>query len=391
MNRAPAAIEQSRDLALQLQTTLRRTSVPNVLEVRSRNPKTPNTWYAVTRGIDGTLICSCPASFNRLGCWHQTEVRKVFDMTTETRALVPVVVQPSVALLPSEHELDVVQRTAAMVFAGAVTLPSELNTKEKVAAVMLYGLELGLKPMTALRHLYIVKGRVSPSAELMAGICMTRERDIAFHIEEISAEVCTIRMIRPSRGVNAVYTVTWAQIQRAGLAKDANALYPEDRLRYHCMKRLMRAYAQDLINGLDEGVYVPGLTQDAETFERGQPIDMDELYNEGDAPEPGTAADNPLQDFEDADVIEQVPTATDEQLAAIADWSDQLKERDDGKAKLSSVDTARRERWSYAVEEGSNRFTAKRLTVTDADAYIALLRETHEGAPAEPVAAGLPI
>lgn len=203
-------------------------------------------------------------------------------MTNQTRELVPVVVSPSVEILPSSHDLDVIERAAAMAYAGAVSLPEGIKTKEQVAAVMLYGLELGLKPMTALQRLYIVKGRVTLSAEVMAGICMGKEKDIRFPIEELDAQKCTIRMVRPSRNIDQAYTVTWQQIQRAGLASDQNSKYPEDRLRYHCMKRLCRAYAPDLINNLDEGVALPG-------FEGEQPwrptvIDSSDLYNEGDAP-----------------------------------------------------------------------------------------------------------
>lgn len=384
MNRTSAAIEQSRELALHLQTTIRRTSSPNVIEVRSRNRKTPDTWYRVTRGIDDSLICSCVASFYpyRGECWHLNEARKGFGMTTEAKALVPIVVKPSVELLPSSHDLDVVERAAAMAYAGAVTLPDGIKTQQQVAAIMLYGLELGLKPMTAMRHLYIVKGKVAPSAELMAGLCMAKERDIAFHIEELNEQKCTIRMIRPSRKVDEKMTITWKQIQTAGLANDTNAKYPEDRLRYHCMKRLMRAYAQDLINNLDEGVVLPGIGGDEDQPWRPTVVESSDLYNEGDDEVSENVADG---------VIEDVPTATDEQLASIADWSDQIKQSADGKTKLTALDAQRRERWAYAVDVGANRFSAARLTKDDADAYIALLRDAHEGAPAEPVAASLPI
>lgn len=285
MKGGSAALELSRDLARELGHMTRRVS-ENVVEIRSRNPKTSDHWYRVTCGLDGSLLCECPASFYpyRSECWHLDEARKEFGMTSEARALVPVVVKPTVELLPSSHDLDVVERAAAMAFAGKVALPEELNTQQKVAAVMLYGLELGLKPMTALRHLYIVKGKVAPSAELMAGLCMAKERDIEFHIEEINEQTCTIRMIRPSRRVNALYTVTWQQIERAGLANNGvNKQYPEDRLRYHCMKRLMRAYAQDLLNNLDEGVVLPGLDETQPW--RPTVIDNDDLYNEGDVPE----------------------------------------------------------------------------------------------------------
>ena len=70
--------------------------------------------------------------------------------------------------------MSLIERQAAVVFSGKIALPEELKTKEQVAAVMMYGLELGLRPMTAIRHLYIVKGKVSPSAEVMAGLVLAR-------------------------------------------------------------------------------------------------------------------------------------------------------------------------------------------------------------------------
>jgi hypothetical protein len=373
MKGGAAAMQLSVDLARTLGQLTRRVS-ENVVEVRSRNPKTPNTWYAATRGVDDSLICSCIASFYpyRGECWHLGVAREEFGMTSEARALVPIVVKPSMELLPSSHDLDVVERAAAMAFQGKVALPEELKTQQQVAAVMLYGLELGVKPMTALRHLYIVKGKVSPSAELMAGLCMAKEKDISFHIEEINERVCTIRMLRPSRKVDAVYTVTWEQIERAGLASNGvNKQYPEDRLRYHCMKRLMRAYAQDLLNNLDEGVVLPGLDESQPW--RPTVVDSSDLYNEGDE----EASEETVEDVANG-VVEDVPTATDEQIAAITDWSEQLKNLDDGKERLLAVDKVRRETWPYAIGDG-NRFSASKLTQADADRYIVVLKEAYEG------------
>jgi len=270
---------------------------------------------------DGTQSENVSDSYRR-----NRRARRV-NMTTESRALVPIVVKPSDVLLPTEHELSVVERAAAMAFAGAVSLPQELNTPAKVAAVMLYGLELGVKPMTALRHLYIVKGKVSPSAELMAGICMAREKDIAFHIEQLTAEVCTIRMVRPSRNVDAKYTVTWAQIKTAGLASGTNVNYPEDRLRYHCMKRLIRAYAPDLINNMDEGVAVAGLREGEDW--RPTVVDNDDLYSEGDVPEnvdreTGEVLDEGAQQGGDASALDAAGSPSRDEPAApspAVDWS----------------------------------------------------------------------
>lgn len=364
MKGGAAAMALSADLARELgqNPNVRRVS-ENVVEVRSRNPKTPLTWYAITRGIDDSLTCNCAASFYPyLNCWHLGEAQKEFEMTSEARALVPIVVKPSVELLPSSHDLDVIERAAAMAFQGKVALPEELKTQQQVAAVMLYGLELGVKPMTALRHLYIVKGKVSPSAELMAGLCMAKEKDISFHIEELNETVCTIRMLRPSRKVEAVYTVTWQQIERAGLAGNGvNMQYPEDRLRYHCMKRLMRAYAQDLLNNLDEGVVLPGLDEDKPW--RPTVIDASDLYNEGDE------ADE-REDVE-AGVVESIPLATDEQLAKVAEWAEAVKAK--GKTAIEAVDAARKAEWPYAVTDG--KFSAAKLTEAHCADYIAVLAD----------------
>lgn len=361
-------------LTLELQATVRRVS-ENVVEVQSRNPKTPNTWYAVTRGVDDSLICSCIASFYpyRGECWHLGVAREEFEMTSEARALVPIVVRPSVELLPSSHDLDVVERAAAMAFQGKVALPEELKTQQQVAAVMLYGLELGVKPMTALRHLYIVKGKVSPSAELMAGLCMAKEKDISFHIEQLDETVCTIRMLRPSRKVDAVYTVTWQQIERAGLAgSGVNKQYPEDRLRYHCMKRLMRAYAQDLLNNLDEGVVLPGIGGEGQTW-RPTVVDASDLYNEGDDEANEETADDVAQG-----VVEDIPTATDAQLIAMSEWSQAMRDHKDGRAMVSELASVRVQRWPYAVNS-ENKFESKRLTKDDAEQFIRLMADIVEG------------
>lgn len=379
MNRTPEAVRLSTELARELGQL----PAPNASRtVRVPSRKTAGVFYDVVIGLDGALLCNCPASFNHLQCWHLKFVREEIEMTTETStALVPIVVQPSVALLPTERDLDLIDRAAAMVWAGAVALPEALNSVQKVAAVMLFGLELGLKPMTAIQHLYIVKGKVSASAQVMAGLCMSKEKDIAFHVEQLDASICTMRMLRPSRNVDALYTVTWEQIKRAKLdSNPMNQAYPEDRLTYHCMKRLCRAYAPDLINNLDDGVALPALTEPSQWRE--QPIDSAEFYNDGDAPQPGLAQDNPEFDDEGA---ADVPTATDEQLAAIADWSDQIKQSDEGSARLKVVDATRRERWAYAVDTAANRFMAAKLTQEHADAYISLLRETHEGKTEAPV------
>ncbi len=237
----------------------------------------PGLTYRVDLALDGALVCSCPASRYSLVCWHIRYVKEEMEMSNETStALVPVKLAPPQALVPSERTLAMIDKTAQLALAGAIALPKELDTREKVAAVMLYGLELGLKPMSALRHIYIVNGRPAPSAEVMAGLLISSEPDARLIVEELTDEVCTMRIVRPQRHLDERYTVTWAEIEKAGLAKnDMNSKYPRDRLRWHCTKRLLRIYAPDAINSLDVVMPESGSVEEM-TFSE------DELFNEGD-------------------------------------------------------------------------------------------------------------
>lgn len=69
--------------------------------------------------------------------------------------------------------------------------------------------------------------------------------------------------------------------------------------------------------------------------------------------------------------------STEAQQAAIADWSAQIRDLDDGKQRLVAVDRARREAFTYAVVDG-NKFSASKLNQADAESYISLLKEAYE-------------
>ena len=293
---------------------LARLVVPGVALVRSRDYASNGIEYEVRLGLDGGLLCNCPASFNYLRCHHLEKARKVI-MTTQAVAIRPIVPVPTMALVPSRQDLDLVKEAAKMIFAGRVALPEELNSEAKVAAIMLYGLELGLRPMTAIRNLYIVKGRVEPSAKLMAGMLMRSDPKAKLVVEKIEvgfdnsgkpiSGFCTMRLIRPSRDIDQRWSVDWDQIKRAGLARDNNLLYPEDRLKYHCTKRLMRTYAPDIIEGLAED----GPTLESLGVETDAPANegSDGLYNEGDEPAEGEYRDI---NRETGEIREPAPTSS---------------------------------------------------------------------------------
>jgi hypothetical protein len=353
----------------------------DIVKVESRTVR--GVFYRVAIALDGTVLCNCPASYNHLQCWHIKHVKENL-MTTETAVAIRPISLTTSALVPSKEDMERVNEAAAMVMNGRVTLPAELKNKQEVAALMLYGLELGLRPMTALRHLYIVNGKVNPSSEVMAGMLMRSDPDAKLIVDKLEVKgtgdgitgTCTMRIIRPSRGINQTYTVDWAEIKRAGLARENNLKYPEDRLRYHCTKRLLRIYAPDIINAFDDG---PSFGSGVEV--EGSPaIDETALYNDGDDVAEGEyrSVDAETGEINDGQPIE----STKEQLDKIAKLFGDIKSSwgeasSDFKAMQAELVT------TYGREKMGKLPT---LTYEEAAAVLLFLRKKN-GEPVEEPAA----
>ena len=337
--------------------------------------------HRVAWALDDTLLCDCEAATRgKLECWAVQAVREEISMSQET-AIVPVQVRPAMRLMPSEAEMLLIDRTAAMVFNGKVSLPEELKTAQQVAAVMLFGLELGLKPMTAIRHLYIVKGKVQPSCEVMAGVLMANEPDAKLVIVSIDDNHCTMRLHRPSRDIKAEYTVTWKDIERAGLQSNPmNKAYPQDRMRYHATKRLLRTYCPEIINGIESAV-LPAFAASAASA-----VDDDALYNDGDdeATTPyidGQVIDRETSEIQPASEASPPPApakATDAQRAEIANLKDAIEAQTDGKARIKDCWAWGGVTFPYAVSDG--RFVSLDLREDDAPWFILRLRYVRDGA-----------
>lgn len=325
--------------------------------------------YTVALALDGRLLCNCPASYNHLECWHLKFVRE--EMTTETAvAIRPVIPVQTAALVPSRADMDLIKDAAKMVFDGRIALPKEIDSPAKAAAIMLYGLELGLRPMTAIRNLYIVNGRVEPSAKLMAGMLMRSDSRARLVVLDCKVErddkgtvldrsFCKLRIVRPSRDIDQVWTVDWGQIRRAGLARDNNLLYPEDRLFYHCSKRLMRMYAPDIIEGLDDNAPTLASLMPPEAPPSLPSPEPSGLYNEGDEPAEGEYRD---VDHETGEIHNAPALSTEAQQK-------QIKSIWNGEHFNAPVIFER-----YGNGSGGIK-SLKLLTAVEADDVIALLSE----------------
>ena len=116
-----------------------------------------------------------------------------------------------------------------------------------VAAVILYGREIGLQPMTALRTSYVVNGRVALAAETMRGLVLGAGHTLVYR------EATTARCIAAGqrRGQEAWQEVEWTldQARRAGLTGQSWQRYPRQMLKARATAELCRDLFPDVIGG----------------------------------------------------------------------------------------------------------------------------------------------
>jgi hypothetical protein len=238
--------------------------------------------YSVDIAMDGQLYCGCPGFTFRGYCYHLAEITEVLKMTQQTQALVPFAVGPKpIELIPSEETISSIERVARLAVTGAIAIPDALKGKpEAVASIMLRGWEYGLQPMTSLDQLYIVGGRVLPSAQVMAGMLVRDYPSRRIEAVTLTDKECHLRLLDNERPIGE-YTVTWADIEKAGLAKDNNLKYPKDRLVYHCTKRLLRMFASDVVHAIRKA---PPIDREAARLAPPDP-DWDEVDAEPETPE----------------------------------------------------------------------------------------------------------
>lgn len=286
----PEAMAKSAELAESLGQNAVPRRVGDTVIVPSRSGR--GVPHRVLLGLDGNTQCDCPGFQNHGYCWAATYVQEEL-MTT---AIVPIKVQPPASALPSITELQTMDMVAAqLVEGGNIAIPSNLKTKQDIRAVILAGWEMGVRPMTALRHIAVINGKTEPDGQLMAGILQAKESDARFEIMEDTGESITVRLTRPSKAIIREYTATLADAKKAGLVRQGSnwEKFPRDMLRWHAVKRLCRAYAPDIINGIASvslGDMPPAVESvDEEDFIDGTAtmVADSNLYNEGDQePEP---------------------------------------------------------------------------------------------------------
>lgn len=361
----------------------------------------PGLKYKVLVGPTGAA-CSCPWGVNNRSrekpCRHINTILKEFEVTTA----VALRVDRPVARIPTKAEIESMDFIAAnLADKGLIAVPAALRGEENAGvrrAIIFAGYELGVRPMTALRHMIPVEGTIEPDGQLMASICQGREPSIVYETIEDTAEAVTVRLRRPSKGIVAEYRCTQADIDRAGLQnKDNHKKWPRQMKRWQCYKNLSRAYCGDLINGVEMAPMAGPLTdEEPETpiagIVEGEVIRPGSLYNDGDTEEDGETAPSIEEQQAAVEVLTKAvkekaaepakPTATREQLASLRDWTEQLQQKAGDKPKadaaIESFNVWLRKSFPYAIT--GDRFQIQNVYEADMARVIAAMKQFVETA-----------
>ena len=155
--------------------------------------------------------------------------------------------------LPTQAELSVMGKIAqTLVQARGHSVPKEIDSAAKAAAVLLAGWELGVKPMTAFRHIFVVNGRTEPDAQVMMGLVRAKDPSAQFIFHEYTAERCKVELRRGGQSIVTVeYTLRDAE-KSGQLGKQGSVwkVYPRDMCAWAAVKRACRLGAPDLVNAI---------------------------------------------------------------------------------------------------------------------------------------------
>lgn len=296
------------------------------------------------------------------------------ELATTERAPAPLTVgPPPTALMTTKDELAQMWAVAQTVSKAVGMVPANIKTPEQAMAVMLAGWELGMRPMTSLRHVYIVNGKTDIETRAMVGIIRSRDPRIQFEWPEYTREAVTCILRRPGQPETHV-RYTAADAKASGQMKPGPWMsYTRDMLYAAATKRACRLGAPDLINAIEGSMTTVSDAEMAIMPVQARVLEPDpapathiaaEMYDEGD--------DGPLS------VEVEVPDPKIIQQQILNDITRARKEWD--KETFTEWAQMIREEYPQAFKDGKPAFGE--LDAETLDALAARVRaDVGEGAP----------
>lgn len=172
--------------------------------------------------------------------------------------------EQSNALAPYEPRSFEEAMRIALVYAQSGLL-GEVRSQEAALVIMATGAELGIPATTALRGIYIVKGKPILSSDLIVALCLKR-KDICEHFicTESTSQTATYetKRVGVTNPIRNTFTMEDARRAKLGLewdkshgklieSSDSNwAKYPKAMLRHRAAAELARQVYPDIVLGL---------------------------------------------------------------------------------------------------------------------------------------------
>lgn len=163
-------------------------------------------------------------------------------------------------------------------------LPKAVNTPEKAMAIIQTGRELGLGPMQSLRSIHIIEGKPTMSADLIAGLALSKVPGSVLRVAESTNMRCVVQACRAGQGPTT-FTYTMEDAKNAGLTGKQNwRNYPRAMLRARAITEAARAIFPDAVVGLyDPDELGAVTTPDGAVVELREQHHGQELHHEGTA------------------------------------------------------------------------------------------------------------
>lgn len=166
------------------------------------------------------------------------------------------------------HQVAAVAKLATYIAATDFVPKAYRGQDAAVAAAILAGREMGIGPMTALQHLYVVDGRPAMSAQLMRALVFAHGHTI--RVAECNSERCTLIGRRAGDSHEAPVTWSMEDARRAQVTGKTNwARYPRQMLLARATGELCRAVFPDVIGGMaytvEEADDIPAADNDTNT------------------------------------------------------------------------------------------------------------------------------
>ena len=152
-------------------------------------------------------------------------------------------------LLPTSDTLGDIWRVCQRVI-GTGLLPDSIKSPEQAFAIALKGRELGIPQMMAFSGLYIIRGKVELTANMMSA--MLRKGGVKIEEKEVSDEAAHLVFHRDEETAEVRFSLQDAK--RAGLLNQTWQKYPRQMLYARALSEGSRRIGPDLI----PGAYVTG-------------------------------------------------------------------------------------------------------------------------------------